>query len=127
MAITGADPNSRYRFRSNSDTWQNAEAACEGDAAHLVVFETDAERLAVVALVSTYTWVGDYANGSNTPWLQITGGPLADTAGWSTGQPAFVAPAPDGAALTTQQYTAEPFDNSYPFICECDGKSVVEP
>lgn len=146
-AIVGAGSGSRYRVlaENNFATWSDAEQMCEADhnaatTPHLIVFETAAERKAVIGNASAsiddnFTWTGYYTRGLNMPWLAITGENMTDTGGWDVGQPIYDPNGqpmfgPNGASLQDLPdavYVAEPFNFAYNVICECDGLPLVEP
>jgi hypothetical protein len=149
VAYAGASPTSRYRIHAQGtiQPWAIAEGLCEADhnsvtTPHLVVFDTEAERAAIVADVAAtiqdnYVWTGDYTRGPNEPYLSITGGAMTDTTGWQGGSAVFNAngvpfDGPNGAALEALDqppavYVSTPFNFFYNFICECDGATLVEP
>jgi hypothetical protein len=149
VAYAGASPTSRYLVHAEGtiEAWNIAEGLCEADhnavtTPHLVVFDTEAERAAIVDDVATtiqdnYVWTGDYMRGSGEPYLSITGGAMTDTAGWQGGSAVFDAngvpyDGPNGAALEMLDqppavYVSTPFNFFYNFICECDGATLVEP
>ncbi len=149
--IGGSGGNSAYYVPTTfpSATWTGAESACEQTRSgaepmvHLVVFDTPAEREAVMgagAKVLGYIdmWTGNYQVSAATAWTSITGGAMADTSDWTTGEPSYKTygyPAnnPNGAVIINSfesnggAYQAQPFNFSFTYICECDGKAVILP
>lgn len=149
VAYAGASPTSHYRVQPEGTVqpWDVAEAMCEADhnaatTPHLVVFDTEAERAAIIddvaaSIDDNYTWTGNYTRGSGDPWLAVTGGAMTDTTGWLGGSAAYNANTsppngPNGASLEMLDqppavYVSAPFDYYLNFICECDGQTLVEP
>ena len=149
--IGGSGENSAYYVPTNypSSTWTGAESACEqtraptGPVTHLVVFDTPAEREAVMAaggalLSYNYMWTGNYQVSAASAWTKITGAAMTDSSDWTTGEPSYKTYGsppnnPNGAVLINSydrnggEYVAQPFNYSFTYICECDGKSVTLP
>ncbi len=149
--IGGSGENSAYFVPTTfpSATWTGAESACEQTRStgepmtHLVVFDTPAERVAVMgagAKLFAYIdmWTGNYQVSAASGWTKITDGAMTDTTDWTTGEPTYKtygSPAdnPNGAVIINSydsnggEYQAQPFNFSFTYICECDGKSVTLP
>ncbi len=149
--IGGSGENSAYYVPTTypSATWTGAESACEQTRSgnepmtHLVVFDTPAEREAVMGagarvLGYAYMWTGNYQVSAGGAWTKITTGAMTDSNDWATGEPSYKTygyPAnnPNGAVLGNSfdsnggEYQAQPFNFSFTYICECDGKAVTLP
>lgn len=121
----------RYRFVETKASWEAARGDCadDGTGTHLVVFGSDAERLAVTLLYPTDVWIGlsDRVTTGTYRWVtdeDTTPYPLLTTPPWKAGQPNDGG----GGAEDCIEMESSGFWDDRPctgdtraYVCECDG------
>jgi hypothetical protein len=126
---------SRYRIVASMTTWYQAEAACEVDLQHLVIFDDETEFAAVAASPffspGDEYWLGLVQDSTATlpdeKWRRITGGMALIT--WQPGEPDDYNGEEDGSQQVATHEGATLSIGDSPvdatprpsYICECDG------
>jgi hypothetical protein len=113
---------SKYRANGNSFTWTQAQAMCVADGTHLVVFQDDAERAMVTALLpGDNQWVGVTDRITLGTWLAVTGA-TATYLPWEPSEPDLTADERCVAAKPSSfNYEDNDCLSGRRFVCECDG------
>jgi len=125
-----------YRLVTTPMTWLASEESCEADLpgqTHLVVIETEAERVAVAELAQALAgdaWVGivrDPGGQAPWPWHYVTGGD-ATFAPFEGSEPNNMSG--DQFTVVIRKSSRFLYDygvgNLVPAICECDNRPPID-
>jgi hypothetical protein len=115
-----------YRLSSVAASWATAHQDCTDDGAgtHLAVLGTPEESTLASSLVplGTSIWIGLQDLDENGVWRWVTG-EIPAYAGWEGDEP----DGPLCADVQRSRWDADDCGTAYLYLCECDGRGVVEP
>ncbi|XP_045124558.1 macrophage mannose receptor 1-like [Portunus trituberculatus] len=118
-----------YRAVTDAKTWEEAEATCTGEDAHLVSIETPAE--------DSFVWALSQENAFSSLWLGLSNKKNFDKYEWSDGWPmiysnwGYQEPVGDPLKrscvimnMTEGSWYTKPCDQSYTFTCKYTNETV---
>jgi Lectin C-type domain len=114
---------SKYRLGAASDSWLNAETACEADGVgmHLTVIANFVEQQKIENFLGAALagWVGASDRKTDNVFLHVIGGgePYLP---WGAGYPSFVGPGCVILDPVARTYLDGDCTQSLPYVCECD-------